>query len=309
MSGTERYRVIGGPGSPYSFKMRAVLRYRRIPHDWVVPPKFRDPEGELAKAGKGIIPVMQLPDGRYWADLTPMILALEQMHPGFAAFCPTIRRTGSWRCCWRTSPTSGWCSRCSIFAGRNRSTRSFARGGRWPAGSARCRGRSSTRWSTSSATGRSACWRAPATSQPTVRSGRKAIAACCEAIELQVQHSRFFFGGRPSIGDFGHYGQLSQLAVDPTPSAIMRRDAVRTYQWQHDLDDASGIEGRVARSACAARSRRGRAARTRRRHLPAVPGRERGRDRRRHQDLRPASSTARAIQTRHAPTSGAACCG
>ena len=61
--------------------MRAVLRYRRIPHDWVVPPKFRDPEGELAKAGKGIIPVMQLPDGRYWADSTPMILALEQMHP------------------------------------------------------------------------------------------------------------------------------------------------------------------------------------------------------------------------------------
>jgi glutathione S-transferase len=64
-----------------------------------------------------------------------------------------------------------------------------------------------------------------------------------EAVELQVQHSRFCFGGRPSIGDFGLYGQLSQLAVDPTPSAIMRRDAVRTYQWMHDLDDASGVEG------------------------------------------------------------------
>ena len=64
-----------------------------------------------------------------------------------------------------------------------------------------------------------------------------------QAIEQQVQHSRFFFGSRPSIGDFGHYGQLSQLAVDPTPSEIMRRDAVRTYQWQLDLDDASGIEG------------------------------------------------------------------
>src|SRR5204863_5516363 len=76
MSEAQRYRVIGGPGSPYSFKMRAVLRYRRIPHDWVVPPKFQDSEGELAKAGKGIIPVMQLPDGRYWADATPMILAL-----------------------------------------------------------------------------------------------------------------------------------------------------------------------------------------------------------------------------------------
>lgn len=57
MAGAGRYRVIGGPGSPYSFKLRAVLRYRRLPHDWVVPPKFQDPDGELARAGKGMIPV------------------------------------------------------------------------------------------------------------------------------------------------------------------------------------------------------------------------------------------------------------
>ena len=88
MDGGGRYRVIGGPGSPYSFKLRAVLRYRRIPHSWVVPPKFQDPEGELAKAGKGIIPVMQLPDGRYWADSTPMILALEEMHPEARSVLP-----------------------------------------------------------------------------------------------------------------------------------------------------------------------------------------------------------------------------
>jgi hypothetical protein len=64
MSGTKRYCVIAGPGSPYSFKTPAVLRYRRIPHNWVVPPKVRDSDDELAGAVKGIIPVMQLPDGR-----------------------------------------------------------------------------------------------------------------------------------------------------------------------------------------------------------------------------------------------------
>jgi glutathione S-transferase len=243
MSGTERYRVIGGPGSPYSFKMRAVLRYRRISHAWVVPPRFRDPEGELAKAGKGIIPVMQLPDGRYWADSTPMILALEQMHPAVRSVLPDdpadrflalllediadewlVFAMFDFR--WAKPVDQEFCARRQmagwfgampgdefdkvVDAFRNRQVGMLARAGDLGA------------------------------NRPLWYEG---YARVLKAIELQVQHSRFFFGGRPSIGDFGLYGQLSQLAVDPTPSAIMRRDAVRTYQWQHDLDDASGIEG------------------------------------------------------------------
>lgn len=245
MNQTGRYRLLGGPGSPYSLKMRAVLRYRRIPHNWVVPnkPRFRDPDGELAKADKGIIPVMQVPDGRYWADSTPMILALEEMHPGERSVLPDdpadrflallledladewlVFAMFDYR--WADPVDQEFCARrqmagwygampgpefeevVSFFL--NRQVKMLARAGDLSA------------------------------NRPLWQEGYRRV---LEAIELQVQHSRYLFGGRPSIADFGLYGQLSQLAIDPTPSVVIRRDAVRTYQWTQDMDDASGIDG------------------------------------------------------------------
>ena len=57
----DHYAIHGGLGSPYSMKMRAVLRYRRLPHRWV---QVGTPEvmTELYKHVKApVIPVIVSP--------------------------------------------------------------------------------------------------------------------------------------------------------------------------------------------------------------------------------------------------------
>jgi hypothetical protein len=53
----------------------------------------------------------------------------------------------------------------------------------------------------------------------------------------------YLFGSRPSLADFAWFGQLSEMATDPTPMRIMRAKAPFTDHWIRRLDDASGVEG------------------------------------------------------------------
>jgi len=53
----------------------------------------------------------------------------------------------------------------------------------------------------------------------------------------------FLMGTRPGVGDFGLFGQLSQLThFDPTPSAIAAEHAPRVYSWVNRVEDLSSIE-------------------------------------------------------------------
>ena len=54
---------------------------------------------------------------------------------------------------------------------------------------------------------------------------------------------RFVFGARPSAGDFGLHGQLTQLCqVEPTSMALTRLRAPRVLAWVDVVDDLSGID-------------------------------------------------------------------
>ena len=72
------YILHGLNPSPYSVKMRAILRYRRLPFVWNGSGNPRD---VAVKAGlPPVIPVLQFPDGRFMNDSTPLAYALEREH-------------------------------------------------------------------------------------------------------------------------------------------------------------------------------------------------------------------------------------
>ena len=62
-------------------------------------------------------------------------------------------------------------------------------------------------------------------------------------LEEHFRSHRFLMGGRPGASDFGLYGQLTQLVLfDPTPMALASEIAPRVCGWVMRMEDLSGLE-------------------------------------------------------------------
>ena len=58
-----------------------------------------------------------------------------------------------------------------------------------------------------------------------------------------LEQRPFLLGNRPGASDFGMYGQLTQLAgFDPTPMAFTLRETPRVFAWIDIVDDLSGLD-------------------------------------------------------------------
>ena len=75
---------------------------------------------------------------------------------------------------------------------------------------------------------------------PIIEQSFKSLLAIMEPF---VALEKFLFGTRPSLADFGLFGQLKTLDTDPTPLGIIRQQAPRLEHWVRRLDDLSGVEG------------------------------------------------------------------
>lgn len=233
------YRLYGALGSPYSLKLRAVLRYRRLPHLWLTGPDLAATAGKVRTP---VIPILEYPDGSFANDSTPLIYDLEARHPERSivpadpaqAFLAHLIEDFADE--WLTKAMFGY--RWLHAADAQQLSRWLAfdqlRGG------GRATSEAAAEAFRDRQVGRMGLVGCTPANFPLIEASTRAVLA---ALEGHVTTRHGLFGTRPSLAEFGLYGQLSQLAVDPTPAAMLRRDYPYTVRWLLHLDDLSGLDG------------------------------------------------------------------
>ena len=237
----ERYRLIGVELSPYTIKLRAVMRYRRIPHLWIC--RFPQYFSETKDLKPGLMPVVQYPDGTYHTDSTFICEDLEKLHPENRTIYPPDKVLG-FVALLIEDLCDEWLSKI-IFHYRFSYDRDRSYAPRWVMDDT---------YPSLTGTELDRCFESFLERQ----TNRMEIVGCTpensllfesgfvrlvESMERFVANGKFLFGSRPSIADFSLYGQLAILMQDLTPGEIMRHKCPRTIAWLMRIADSSGVDG------------------------------------------------------------------
>ncbi|MCA8899565.1 MAG: glutathione S-transferase family protein [Hyphomonas sp.] len=234
------YEVYGALGSPYSMKVRAAMRAKRLVHTWTG--MTAEERGHVMPNVKApVIPVIHRPDGSWTNDSTPFLLSVEAEGRSLLPDDPVARfacllledMADEWfmkamfHFRWAYADDAEWCANWLMFDSLpNAGLDSIE------AAAANIRERQISRMALVGCT--------PATGPLIEASWRR---ACIGLEAMATGPERFLFGNRLSLADAAFYGQLKVMSYDPTPMAWMRREVPYLYRWLDHADDASGIEG------------------------------------------------------------------
>ncbi len=236
--------LMGAPGSPYTRKMLAVLRYRRIPYRFLVGTQAD--EMNLPQPKVSLLPTFYFPDrtGELEAvvDSTPIIRRLENEYPGRSVIPedPVLRfldelfedygdewltkamfhyrwyyqddidRAGEILPRWRNLTASDEeIAPISKYIAERQISRLYVVGSN-------------------------------DTTAPVIEESYKRFLTLFRA---HLTSGGFVLGARPGSADFALFGQLTQLAAfDPTPMAETLSRAPQVYAWTSVMEDLSGME-------------------------------------------------------------------
>ncbi len=221
--------------------MRAILRYRRLPFDWVqITPAIRS---KIQHDGPPVIPILRLPeDQSLHVDSTPPASMLEARHSGRSiipgdpskAFLSNLIEDMADE--WVTKMMFHY--RWDLEIDQLYSSRQIIsdnspglRGDDLKQAAETIRQRQVERMPLVGCTKQN---------KPIIESSFHELLAILDTFATRDE---FILGTRPSLADFGLFGQLKTLASDQTPMLIMRNTAPSVYDWVRRLEDSSGIEG------------------------------------------------------------------
>jgi glutathione S-transferase len=234
-------RVIGLSISPYSLKVRAYLRYKAIPFEWIDRNR-RNEKLFQRHARVQLIPLVLFPDGEAMQDSTPIIERLEEEHPepSIHPENPALRFLSA----LLEEYGDEWCNKLMFQYrwGPKEDARSAAK-----------------RISDLMLRGSVLRPLQPLLVPLMIRRmvPRMAFAGANETNAPHLQQSWFrtvewldghladrayLFGGRPAFADFGIWGNLNQAYSDPTCGRHIRETAPALERWILRMDDP-GAEG------------------------------------------------------------------
>ena len=237
--------VIGAPGSPYTRKLVALLRYRRIPY--VV--HWRDVAAVLKEKGLeppkvALLPTVLLPEGdedyQVAIDSSPVLRTLDQrfsrrrVRPVDPALALVDSLLEDFADEWGTKLMFHYRWHFAADAEFCGIELPLAMEPQMPADAQAKLGKH---------------FRERQQGRLHYVGSNEITAPVIEAAYLRllgllndhIEQQRFLLGQRPGAGDFALFGQLSQLALfDPTPRTLAHDNAPRVVAWTTVMDDLSG---------------------------------------------------------------------
>lgn len=235
---------LGAPGSPYTRKMRALLRYRHIPGRMILQgsPQHR----ERPKPRIELLPTFYLPDENGQevpvTDSTPLLRRFEKEFEGRSVIPPDP--VVAFLDEWLEDYGDEWLTKAMFHF-------------RW-AFEADVKKASSilplwsrvdvsdddvaplSKYFSERQIERLSYVGSNETTAPVIEASYRRF---LKLFDAHLQTSPFVLGRRPASSDFALYGQLTQLALfDPTPMRICIDTAPRVYAWVEVMEDLSGLE-------------------------------------------------------------------
>ena len=242
----EPVQLVGGTGSPYTQKMVALLRYRRIPHTitWGQPETMCEAMGVEAPK-PSFMPTFFFQDGgdvTAHCDSTPIIRRLEADHAGRSvlpedpalAFIDYLIEDFA----------DEWCTKYMFHYRWYPEVDADNAGTLLPLGLdvslPQAAHQQFKQYFTDRQVGRLYVVGSNDITAPVIDASYRRFLA---AMEDHLANQPFMLGHRPAAGDFGFYGQLTQLVgFDPTSRAIAHEVSPRTVAWVDLMDDQSGLD-------------------------------------------------------------------